>query len=366
MTVIEAKSQREIEEFIGFPFSLYRDDPFYSPELIRDQREHLSDKNPFFRHSKVKYFLIKAGGETLGRVASIVNLLHNEYHMEKTGFFGFYESVDSREAASGLLGAVSEDLRYAGMERMRGPMNFSTNEQCGFLVEGFDTPPMLLTPYNPAYYSVLMSDCGLEKVKDLLAYIRTLPEELPDKVMRVAEIAERRGIRVREVQKKRFIEELMVFKEIYNRAWAENWGFVPMTDEELKYMGRRLKPVVVTRLTLIAEKDGEPVGFLGLLPDFNLVLRSMKGRLTPSSILRAFLNYKKMRDLRLLLLGVTPFYRRRGVDALMFREAFKYIKGRYDRVEFSWILEYNEPTKRLVEMIEGTEYKRYRIYEKAL
>ncbi len=364
--VVEAKTRREMEDFIRFPFDLYKGDPFFSPELVRDQKEHFSPANPFFRNADVRFFLARRGGSTAGRVASVVNRLHISRHGEHAGFFGFFESGDDPDVADALLNTVAEDLRAAGMKLMRGPMNFSTNEQCGFLVEGFDSPPMLMTPYNPPYYASLMQQCGMTKAKDLLAFILDVPEELPEKVRRVARLAERRGVRIRRIDKKRFNEELRAFKEVYNEAWNSNWGFIPMTDDELEYMGKRLKPIAPPEMTLIAEKDGVPVGFLGLLPDFNLVLRKMRGRLNPVSIIKALYYQRKITDLRLLLLGVKSAYRHRGVDALMFTEGFKAARRRYRRVELSWILEDNEPVIRLIEMFGSRLYKRYRIFERPL
>jgi GNAT superfamily N-acetyltransferase len=364
--VTEGRHEHEITEFIRFPFKIYKNDPLYSPELIRDQREHFSPKNPFFDHSEVKFFIARRGEEVLGRITSIINHLHLDYQKEKAGFFGFFESVDDEDIAHALLERSERELRNAGMEVMRGPMSFSTNEQCGFLIEGYNETPMLMTPYNPNYYLSLVESYGMTKAKDLLAFVKVIPEELPEKVLRVAALSERRGISVKHVQKKRFTEALKAFKEIYNEAWGENWGFVPLTDDEVGYLGRRLKPIMVPEMTLIAVKDGEPVGFLGILPDYNYVLRQMGGRLTPFSLLKALFSFRKIRELRLLLLGVKPSYRHRGVDALMIKEAFRYVKGRYERIEFSWILEDNDSIIRLVDMIGGTAYKRYRIYEKRI
>jgi hypothetical protein len=255
------------------------------------------------------------------------------------------------------------------MDRIRGPMNLSTNEECGFLMEGFSEPPLLMTPYNPPYYNDLMEKYGMEKVKDLYAYTLGVPEKLPEKILRVAKIAEERGIRVRPIDKKRFGFEMKIFRDVYNSAWQNNWGFIPITEEEASYMAEKLKPIVLTGLTLIAEKDREPVGFMGILPDLNFVLKKMGGKLNPLTIMKALYYSKKIRDMRLLLLGIKAEYRNRGVDALLFREGFKNTREKYKqfkRVEFSWILEDNVPVQRLLEMIGARLYKKYRIYEKRL
>lgn len=365
--VVEAKSPRDLKDFIRLPYSLYSKDVYYVPQLESELRKHFSDKNPFFHHARVRYFLAKKDGRTQGRIVSIVNDVHVEFHKEKAGFFGFFESSNDPAVASALIETASDALRNEGMKVIRGPMNFSTNDECGFLIDGFDSSPMLMMPYNPPYYNSLMEECGMEKSKDLYAYILDMPEEPPKKILRVASIAEKSGITARMFDKKKFDSEMKIFQEVYNSAWQNNWGFIPLNDEELLYMGKNLKPVVVPELTWIAEKDGLPVGFLGLLPDFNFVLKKMKGKMNPVSILKALYYSKKIKDLRLLLLGIKPEFRIRGVDALLFREGFREVKnGGYQRVEFSWILEDNIPTQRVVEMIEGRLYKKYRIYEKGL
>jgi hypothetical protein len=367
LEIIEVKTKKELKKFIDYPYSLYAKDPLYVPQLKREVREQLTGKNPFFKHARVNYFLAIHEGRTLGRIASIVNQRHIDFHNEETGFFGFFESVDDPAVSESLLDTAAHDLKMNGMKAMRGPMNFSTNEECGFLIDGFDLPPMLMTPYNPPYYSDLMEKYGMEKTKDLYAYVYDVQETVPEKVARVGAIAERRGIRVRPIDKKRFNEEMMVFREVYSSAWEKNWGFIPLTDEELCYLGERLKQIVVPELTLIAEDRGEPVGFMGLVPDFNSVLRHMHGRLTPFTVMKALYYSRKITGLRLLLLGIKREYRNKGVEALLIREGFKGIKkGGYQRVEFSWILEDNIPIQRIIEMADGRLYKKYRIYEKSL
>jgi len=365
--IIEIKSQKKLDEFIKFPLKLYKNDPFYVPPLISDLKKLFSEKNPFFLHSKVHYFIAKKDDVIAGRIVSIINHRHIEFHNEKAGFFGFFESIDDQKVADALLSKVSSELKKNGMEIMRGPMNFSTNEECGFLFEGYDSSPMLMMPYNPPYYNTLMENYGMKKAKDLFAYILDTPEELPIKIHRVAEIASKFGITVRQIDKNMFERDMKIFKEVYNSAWSKNWGFIPITDEELVFLGNNLKPVVVPDMTIIAEKDNEPIGFLGLLPDYNFVLKHMKGKLNPLTIIKALYYSKKIKDLRMLLLGTKPEYRNKGVDAILFREAFKGVKrGGYRRVDFSWILEDNIPVQRLVEMIGGKLYKKYRIYEKIL
>ncbi|MEW6067750.1 MAG: GNAT family N-acetyltransferase [Nitrospirota bacterium] len=367
LKIIEVRSKKDLYDFIKFPFTLYSQDSCYVPPLIKEVRDQFSHKNPFFLHADVRFFLAKKNGKTAGRIVSIINHRHIEFHNEKAGFFGFFESLNDYEISSVLLNRASEVLKKQGMEIMRGPMNFSTNEECGFLIEGFNEPPMLMTPYNPPYYNDLMEKYGMIKAKDLYAYIVDIPEELPEKIYKAAEIAIKNATSVRPVNKKRFDHEMNIFKEVYNSAWEKNWGFIPLTDEELTHLGKRLKTIIVPELTLIAEKDNKPVGFFGAVPDFNFVLQKMRGRLNPITIAKAFYYSKKIKDMRLLLLGIKAEYRRRGVDAVLFKEGFKEAKKRgYKRAELSWILEDNLPVQMLVKMIGGNLYKKYRIYEKRL
>ncbi|MFZ5907250.1 MAG: GNAT family N-acetyltransferase [Nitrospirota bacterium] len=365
--VVEVATEKDLDDFIRFPYSLYAHDPYYIPPLLPELRKQFSRKNPFFLHAKVRFFLARINGRQAGRIVSIVNHRHIEFHKERTGFFGFFESLNEQSVADALLNRVSEILKQEGIETLRGPMNFSTNEECGMLIEGFNLHPALMTPYNPPYYHHLMETHGMTKAKDLFAYICDIPQQLPEKVLRVAAIAEKSGITVRPVEKKRFADEMRIFQEVYNSAWEKNWGFIPLTDEELRYLADSLKPIVIPEMTLVAEKNNEPVGFLGILPDYNFVLKKMRGKVNPLTILKALYYAKRIKLMRLLLLGIKPHYRNRGVDALLFREGFRgSLKNGFRRVEFSWILEDNIPTQRLVEMIGGELYKKYRIYERKL
>jgi GNAT superfamily N-acetyltransferase len=328
---------------------------------------HFSPKNPFFDDAEVDFFLAVKNGRIAGRIASIINRLHISFQKENAGFFGFFESIDDMEVARTLLDTVEGHLKANGMTVMRGPMNFSTNEECGFLIDGFEEAPMLMMPYNPPFYDDLMNGCGFVKSKDLHAYIYDVLPELPEKILRVAAIADKRGITARKVTKDYFMEAMRGFRQVYNEAWEHNWSFIPISERELEYSAKRLKPLIVPDMTIVAEKDGDAVGFLGMLPDFNFVLRKMHGKLNPVTIAKALYYSRKIPDLRMLLLGSKPEYRNKGVDGILFREAFKGVKrGKYKRVEFSWILEDNVNVIRLVEMIGGRLYKRYRIYEKKI
>jgi GNAT superfamily N-acetyltransferase len=365
VSICEVRSKKEMRAFIEYPLALYRDDPYYVPRLTYDLIKHFSDKNPFFRHGSARYFLAYHDKTIVGRIASIVNRLHNEYHNDKVGFFGFFESIDNQDVANALLETVRNDLLAKGFDTIRGPMNFSINEEVGFLVDGFDEHPILMTPYSKRYYPALLEAAGYTKARDLYAFLHEVRDALPEKILRAAAIAEKRGITCHQLARNEFPMAMRAFKDIFNSAWADNWGFVPLTDDEIQDSVEQLKPIINPDVMSLAFHNGVPIGFCGMIPDFNVVLKQMNGKINPITICKALYYKNKIRDLRMLLLGIKKEYRNKGVDGILFREAFKGVKkGGYARVEFSWILEENLPTIRLTEMIGSRRWKTFRIYEK--
>lgn len=365
--IVEITNKKELKEFVTFPLSLYKNDPFYASPLIKEMIEHLTDKNPFFKKAKVKFFIAYKNGKTAGRIAGIVNHAHLEFHRDDTGFFGLFECINDKDVAFNLFDSVKQFLNEHNLKIMRGPMNLSTNEECGFLYEGFETPSMFMIPYNPPYYNKLAEAYGMKKVKDLYCYLTDVPSELPSKIERIARFAEKQGISVRTVNLKNLREELYAFMEVYNEAWRENWGFIPITKEEIDYMAEKLKRVAFPELVIVAQKDSEPVGFFGAIPDFNEILRKLKGKFTPLTIAKALYYRKKIKSIRLLLFGVKRDFRHKGVESIMLREAFKgAIKYKFKKVEFSWILEDNYDTINLTQIVGAKRYKILRIYEKLI
>ncbi|MCX7724741.1 MAG: hypothetical protein N2042_05800 [Thermodesulfovibrio sp.] len=364
MEIKEVTEKKYLKDFVTLPLKLYKNDPFYAPPLIRDTMNHLTEKNPFFRHAKIKLFLAYKDGKPIGRVAGIINHAHIEFHKESVGFFGLFECINDKEVAFALFDTVRDFLKNHNLKTMRGPMNLSTNEECGFLYEGFDKPSMIMIPYNPPYYNKFAEAYGMRKVKDLYCFITDVPSKLPSKIERVANFAEKQGIKARTVNLKNLKEELYAFMNVYNEAWRENWGFIPITKQEIDYMAERLKPIAIPELVIVAEKNSEPVGFFGAIPDFNEVLRKLRGRLTPLSIIKILYYRRKIKSIRLLLFGVKKAYRHKGVESIMLREAFKgAIKYGFKQCEFSWILEDNYDTINLTQIIGAKRYKILRIYE---
>jgi len=346
------------------------------PPLRRDVALLLDrGRNPFFEHAEAEYFLAERGGRAVGRIAAVANRLHNETHLDRVGFFGFFESEPDQGVADALFEAAAEWLRARGFDTMRGPASFSVNDECGLLVDGFETPPTLMMPHNPPYYVKLVEEAGFTVAKDLLAYqggdrTFTRYEPVPPRLERAVEIMrERMGITLRPLDMKDFANEVERIKVIYNAAWEKNWGFVPMTDREIEHLAEQFRQVAVPDIIPFAEKDGKVVGFGLALPDLNVVLRTNRnGRLLPvlPRLIWA-LKREKIRRARIPLLGVIPEYRGRGLDAVLYHWIWtKAAEHGMYWGEAGWILEDNPAMKAGLEKMNFTVYKTYRLYDRAL
>lgn len=317
----------------------------------------------------MQLFVAVLGNEVVGRIAAIRNDLFNAEHACKTGFFGFFESIDDRAVAHGLLDAAAEWLREQGSTRVHGPASPSSNHDYGLQVTGFEEPAKLLTVHNPPYYQDLVESWGLEHRMTLLAY-RLQTSELfrNPKVTRVCERARARAhLTVRQIDMSNLTREIQILREIYNSAWKKNYGFVPLTDRELDEFVRDLRWLVEPSMGLFAEVNGEPVGFCLALPDYNAVLRGMNGRLLPLNFLKFWTRRKEIQWARAILLGVKPGFRSLGVDAVIMHDVMRAgEKIGYPYSEASWILEDNVPMNRTLELLNGEVYKRYFVYEKEI
>jgi hypothetical protein len=370
MQIELVSDKKGLERFIRFPWAVYEGNTNWVPPLISEMEFILGGKNPFFHHAEAACFLALNGSTVVGRIAAIIDRNHINIHNEQAGFFGFYEALPDPAIACGLLDAASAWLKERDIEIMRGPMNPSTNDECGFLLEGFDSPPMIMMPYTPRYYLDHMEHCGMEKAKDLYAYISIIKEvSAGGRLERLASGVNARvpGLTVRPANMKDFRRELEVVKDIYNSAWSHNWGFVPMTDEEIESMAKRLKPLIAPELLIMAEVNGEPAAFFMAVPDYNQVLGRVNGRLGPVGILKFLWYSRKITDIRVLTMGVKEEYRKKGIEGLLYLESFKAaMKKGYARAEMSWILEDNVLMQRGCELMGGKLYKKYRIYEKKI
>ena len=372
LKIRQVQSKKDLSDFIKFPWKVYRDDPLWVPPLIADRKDFFNpQKNPFFKHSEVVFYLAENKGDAVGRVCGIWNRNHIDFHQEKAGFFGFFECVKDFEVAKLLLDTVKEWLKSKGMDIMRGPMNFSTNDEVGFLLEGFDSPPVFMMTYNPPYYLDFMEKYGMDKAKDIFAYYLDNTYKPPDRLVRMCErIENKEDLRLRCINVKNFANEVRTIKKIYNSAWSKNWGFVPMTDEEFDHLAKNLKMIVDPYMVFIAEVDGEPAGFSLGLPDLNLVLKRLNGRLFPFGLVK-LLWYTKVRriidGIRVVTMGVVPEYQKRGIDNLLYMRTIRDgIKRGYRWAELSWVLEDNLLMNRILKILGARLYKKYRIYEMGL
>ncbi|MEJ5376325.1 MAG: N-acetyltransferase [bacterium] len=363
--VEEVVNSKHRSAFLKFPWVVYRQDPFWVPPLLMERKAFIDPKkNPFFQHAEIALFLALQDGHPAGRIAAIVNHNHNRFHQDRVGFFGLFESIHDEQVSRALLGRAAEWLRQRGMEIMRGPASFSTNEEIGLLVEGFQDSPMIMMPYNPPYYAQLLENYGFRKEKDLYAFIRTA-EDMPERLYKLAEkLKEKNRFTVRKLRMKELKQEILRFKSVYESAWERNWGFVPMTEAEIDHMASELKKILDPDLVFFVEVEDKIVGFSLTLPDVNQALKKVNGRLFPTGFIKLMYHFKKIDQVRVLLLGVAQGYRRKGIDAVLYLETFKEgIKKGYKRGEFSWILEDNDAMIRPLEAIGASRYKTYRVYD---
>jgi hypothetical protein len=374
--VRRVRTPRDRRIFVGLPYELYRDHPHWIAPLRLAQKDILNTKrHPFYRTSDVEMFLAARGGKTVGRIMAILNHAHNEFHDERAGFFGFFEVENDFDAASSLLDAASEWVRSRGAELIRGPVNPSTNYECGLLVEGFDKDPAVMMPYNFAYYADFMDRCGLKKAMDLYAF--DIAEKyfiVSDKLTRVADrLRKKDRISVRAVNMKDFKREVEIVRNVYNDAWSHNWGFVPVSEEEFSHLAKDLKQIVDHRVVLIAEQEVEgraeprPIGFLLAVPDINRALKRLSGRLLPFGLVKLLWHSRKINFIRIITMGVVREYQSMGAGAIFLDEIYRRGPGSgYPSGEMSWVLENNVMMNRAAELIGGRRSKTYRIYEKTL
>ena len=368
--VVDPTNRKALIEFIRMAWRVYRYDNRWVPPIVVDFLHFLRpDKNPYFKHAQGVYFLSRdRKGKPQGRVAVTIDHRYQEFHGEKMGAFGFFETVKDYAVAQELLDAAVEWLKGRGVEVMRGPLSFSTNHECGLLVEGFHEPPVLMMPYNPPYYQDFLERYGLVKAKDLYAYWFDAWREIPGSVLRLAERVQRRyGFRIRKANVRKFNEELERFISVYNEAWERNWGFVPLDREEMVYMAKRLRPLVVPDLALMAETpEGETAAVCLTLPDYNQVFKRMGGSLFPLGIFKFYFYARHISQARLMALGIKRAYRNKGLDLLLSLHSLEAARKRgYHGGELSWTLEDNYAINSFIERMGGELYKRYRIYEMA-
>jgi len=371
LRVEPARGGRPFRDFLRLPYAIYAGDPNWVAPLMRDVRTMFDPaKHPFHEHSEVEPFVVRRDGHVVGRLVAIHNRNHVAFHDEPVGFFGFFECEDRQETADALFAAAAEWLRGRGLEVMRGPASFSTNEEVGLLIDGYDLPPVVMMPYNPPYYQRLIETAGFAKAQDLLALHLILPEIPEFLLKRERRLATRLDVTVRHIDMDDFEAELDRVRKLYNAAWEKNWGFVPMTESEIRFMAHELEPLLKRdpeQVVIIEDADGEPIGFALWLRDYNQALKHARGRLFPFGLPKILWHARSIDTGRVLTLGLVPEHRQRGIDNLLYLRIIRaaHAKGIIEG-EFGWILEDNLHILTPLQKMGAETYKRYRVYDRAL
>lgn len=367
--ILPVEGRRMRARFIDMPRALYADDPAWIEPLRVERRHHLSPRNPFFEHGTGALFLAQRGERTVGRISAQIDELHLERHGERTGFFGMLEAEDDAESFEALFGAAEAWLAERGMRRVLGPFNFSINQDCGQLVEGFESPPQMMMPHGRPYAPGRIEACGYAKERDLLAYHMATEFEWSRRKLG----GDRDALTLRPLAKSRMRSELRTMRELFNDAWADNWGFVPFTEKELEELGSFLKFVVPAEYVWFAERAGEPVGFIVVLPNLNEAIADLRGRLVPFGWAKLAwrLKVRPPRTARMVLLGMRRDLQRslagaRVVHSLIGKVQESLLASGVHALEASWVLEDNRPVRSVIKAFGGQVYKRYRIYAKEL
>lgn len=375
LVVRQVRGRRDLKRFVKVPFRIHRDHPLWVPPLIFERMQFLDRRrNPYFEHAETEYFIAERDGEPVGRITAQIDKRWDEYQGGNTGMFGFFETVDDPEVAGALLDAAAGWLRERGRDRILGPMDFTTNDELGILIEGYDRAPMILQPWHPPYYRDLIEAHGYGKAMDLQMWWLELGElaagsEFHPMIHQAAVVSrEEHGITVRNMRKRDMAAEVRRFQAVYNEAWGSNWGFVPITEAESDFQAKMLKQVLDENWAMIAEDaEGNVAGAALTLPDINQVMAKLNGRLLPFGWLRFLLGKRKINRVRVFALGVKNAYQHTGVAAALYIRHLE--NASPDGVpggECGWILETNDPMNRAMEGMGGTVIKRYRLYDRPL
>ncbi len=368
--ISQVTSDRDRDAFIKFPWRIYRNDPAWVPPLIIERKEFLDrHKHPFYKHGDAALFLARRDDQIVGRIMASDDPRYNELHQANVGCFGLFESIDDRDVAAALFEAAANWLRARGRDEIMGPIDYSTNYMCALLVDGFQYPPTILTAHNPPYYAALIENYSFVKAKDWYAWWFS---EFPAAAERLRKIAMARagklGVKIRKANLKKIEQESQRIRTIYNQAWEKNWGFVPFTEAEMDHMAKEMKPLIVPEAMLIAEIGDDPVGFVLGVPDINVALRHINGRLMwfglPIGLLKLLYYRFKIRTGRLIALGVVEKFRRAGIAEMLVLGLMDAAFKRGFTGELSMTLEDNVMVNRFIEAMGASKYKTYRIYSK--
>jgi hypothetical protein len=372
--IVKVVTKKDLDKFIKSQWNFYKNDKNWVPPLIADRRKLLdTNKNPFFKHSEIQLFYAENDdGNIIGRIAAITNENHNKTHNDNTGFFGFFECINDQNVANELFSAAEKWLKELGKDKVIGPENPSMNDEVGLLIDAFDTPPVILSTYNPQYYVNLIENAGYKKAKDLFAFKLTQSSYKTEKVQKFQGIIrERYKLTIRELNlkdKNQFRKDIETFKDIYNKAWVPNWGFVRWTDEEFNFIAEDLKMIADPSLVIIAESKSIPIGFGIAVPNVNEYLINNKNGSLLGALVQSILHKNKIESMRILALGLIPEYQKSGIDGVIYYElGERGVKAGFNWAEASWVLEDNLPMiKGLTTSMNAEKYKTYRLYEKGV
>jgi GNAT superfamily N-acetyltransferase len=368
MQIVPVQTRTDLEAFIQLPYTLYRDDPMWVPPLRGEVHAQFNPaRNPLLDHCEYQLFLLKEENRVTGRIAAFYDKLANEAWGESIGLFGYYECPQDDEASRLLLEAARSWLVEHGMQAMRGPWSF-VSQEWGAVVEGFEPEPVVMSPYNPPFYNDQFSKFGLDKVKDLLVYTIDASRgyTIPERILTLTEkIAARYGVRVRQLDVNNFEKEVDSFIDLSNQSLIENWGYSPVTDDEVRAMARDLKPVLHPRAVLFAEDSDERlIGFAVALPDVNRILKGLNGRLFPLGWLKLIVQLPRLTHYRMFALGVIPEYHGKGIDSLMYRALYESCYSQDLKMEINYVLEDNAPMNNAILKLGAVPSRRYRVYQK--
>jgi len=371
--ISEVSSRQERNAFIEFPWRIYINDPAWVPPLIIERKAFLDRKrHPFYRHGDAALFLARKNREIVGRIMASDDPNYNALHQSNVGRFGLFECIDNRDVAAALFERAENWLRERGRTEIMGPIDYSTNYVCALLIDGFQFPPTILTAHNPPYYKDLIESCGFTKAKDWYAWWFADPARAAARLRPLGErFRKRLAVTIRAGNLKNIREESRRLRQIYNQAWKNNWGFVPFTESEIEFMTHELSQLIIPDFTLIAEVGDEPAGFILCVPDINVALRHINGRLTtfgfPIGLLKLLYYKSRIRTARLIALGVIEKYRRAGIAEMLVLRIVEdaMIKHGFTG-ELSLTLEDNFMINRFLEAIGARRYKTYRIFKRTL
>lgn len=378
LTVRSVESRSDMRAFLDMPAVCQSDDPVWVPPLemmVRDQLD--PKKNPWFSHGEAQLFLAERNGAMLGRISAQIDRTHLDMRKDDTGFFGFFECIDEQAVANALFDAAGDWLKQKGMKRVRGPFSLNINEESGLLVDGFESPPRMMMGHAPPYYQTLVESAGFEKARDLFAYLTPMDTALPYKHLKLLQRSIDRNpeLSFRHLDPKNYERDIRILVDLFNAAWAENWGYIPMTEDDARHMAKSLKPILVPELVWFAFYEDEPAAMAVALPDLNEIIADLGGR--PSVNGWAKLGWRVLTRkswssrTRVPLMGVAPRFKQKSLGSVLALMVIGSIRRESLKLnlpvcEMSWVLEDNEPTRHSIESIGGRIYKTYRVYEKAI